>query len=140
MARSERDSKREQFWRDALARFGSSGLSVREFCRREKLGEPLFYAWRRTIAERDRAVPLSGGRAALHKRSRSLRSRPAGGPKGHPTPATFLPVVMSHEPAPLAANISIQLRGGRTLRFDDSLPAQHLAEFVRALEATEAAS
>lgn len=57
MARSERDPQREQYWRDTLARFGTSGLSVREFCRREKLGEPLFYAWRRTIAERDRAAP-----------------------------------------------------------------------------------
>jgi transposase-like protein len=136
MARSERDPKREQFWRNALARFGGSGLSVREFCRRERLGEPLFYAWRRTIAERDRAAPPRGGRVALRKPSRPPRSRRAGAG----SPAAFLPVLMSHEPAPLTANIRIELRGGRMLRFDDSLSAQRLAEFVRALEATEAAS
>jgi hypothetical protein len=144
MANSWRDPKREQFWRDALARFGGSGLSVREFCRREKFGEPLFYAWRRTIAERDRAAPPRGVRAALRKRSSLPRSRPAGGPRGRPAPAAFLPVnpegAPSHEPAPWAANISLELRGGRLLRFDDSLSAQRLAEFVRALEAPEAAS
>jgi hypothetical protein len=31
----------------------SSGLSIRDFCRVEGLPEPNFYAWRRTIAERD---------------------------------------------------------------------------------------
>jgi hypothetical protein len=30
-----------------------SGLSVRAFCERHDLSQPSFYAWRRTLAERD---------------------------------------------------------------------------------------
>ena len=52
MANTIRDPGREAFWRQTLANFGKSGLSVREFCRREKLHESAFYAWRRTIKER----------------------------------------------------------------------------------------
>ena len=40
-----------------LARRAASGLSVAAFCRREKLSQPSFYSWRRTIAQRDRQRP-----------------------------------------------------------------------------------
>ena len=53
MAQHQRDSAKEASWRGALQRFISSGLSVREFCRREQLTESSFYAWRRSIGERD---------------------------------------------------------------------------------------
>ena len=52
MANTIRDPGREAFWRQTLANFRKSGLSVREFCRREKLHESAFYFWRRTIKER----------------------------------------------------------------------------------------
>ena len=38
MSSSQRDPARERFWREATSRQAASGLSVREFCRREKLG------------------------------------------------------------------------------------------------------
>jgi hypothetical protein len=53
MARRQRDPAKEKFWRRALARFRSSGLSVRAFCDRELLSEPSFYAWRAELARRD---------------------------------------------------------------------------------------
>jgi hypothetical protein len=33
-----------------------SGLSIRDFCTAQGLSEPNFYAWRRTIAQRDAAA------------------------------------------------------------------------------------
>lgn len=36
-------AEREQFWRDAVAAFTASGLSVREFCRQRGLHEKRFY-------------------------------------------------------------------------------------------------
>lgn len=53
MARHERDVAKEGRWRDVVARQAVSGLSVRAFCQREQLRESAFYAWRRTIRERD---------------------------------------------------------------------------------------
>jgi hypothetical protein len=54
MAKSQRDAAKEGRWRDFVKRHAASGLSVREFCRRESLTESAFYAWRRTIGERVR--------------------------------------------------------------------------------------
>ena len=53
MANARRDAAKERRWREALERFRASGQSVREFCRRERLAESAFYAWRRTIGARD---------------------------------------------------------------------------------------
>jgi transposase-like protein len=49
----QRCSSKERFWRRIVREWRSSGLSVRAFCRERDLSEPNFYAWRRTLAERD---------------------------------------------------------------------------------------
>ncbi len=46
-------SDKERFWRRRLRQWRSSGLSVRAFCAEYALSEPSFYAWRRTVAQRD---------------------------------------------------------------------------------------
>ncbi len=51
--RGKRDVGKERFWRRVLRLWRRSGLSVRDFCAEQGLTEPLFYAWRRVIAERD---------------------------------------------------------------------------------------
>jgi transposase-like protein len=50
-----RDSK-ERFWRMTVRRWRGSGLSVRAYCEQHELAEPTFYAWRRSIQERDAAA------------------------------------------------------------------------------------
>ena len=70
MANRIRDPGREAFWRQTLEDFGNSGLSVRAFCRREKLHETAFYFWRRTIQ-------ASAGPAQA-TRPQAARLRPAG--------------------------------------------------------------
>lgn len=58
----QRRSSKEQFWRQMVRQWRSSGLSIRDFCATRQLSEPSFYAWRRIIAQRDaeaaRFVPL----------------------------------------------------------------------------------
>jgi transposase-like protein len=129
MAKRRYDPQREQFWRDVLARFAASGLSIRAFCRQEQLREPLFYAWRRTIAQRDGISPTMGERPMNRKRSpRRPRKRPA-----------FLPVAVLREAlASPGGGISLELRGDRRLRLPESLPVERLAELIHALEAREA--
>jgi transposase len=53
---SQGRSAKEQFWRRMVRQWRSSGLSVRDFCAESEIAEPSFYAWRRTIAERDAAA------------------------------------------------------------------------------------
>jgi transposase-like protein len=110
MANTIRDPGREAFWRQTLANFRKSGLSVREFCRREKLHESAFYAWRRTIRER--------------------------GPKHGRKPPAFVPLVFGE--VHTAASITLELRGGRSLHLSESFPVERLASLVLALEAAEA--
>jgi transposase-like protein len=54
-----REPQREQFWREAVAAWRKSGLSVRAFCSGRGLSEASFYGWRRTLQERDRRRPAT---------------------------------------------------------------------------------
>lgn len=114
MANKQRDLAKERWWRDRFKRHSASGLSVRAFCRRERLSEASFHAWRRTIAQRDTA----------NRRKRALRvSRPA----------TFVPMTVI-EPAPREASFTIELAGGRALRLPATIAPLRLAEVVQAIE------
>ena|ERR1700694_4500031 len=59
---NQRRSSKERFWRRMVRQWRSSGLSIRDFCGERHISEPSFYAWRRTIAQRDakatRFVPV----------------------------------------------------------------------------------
>jgi transposase len=48
-----RDPHKERFWRRMIRLWQRSGLSVRAFCAQHDLAQPSFYAWRRTLADRD---------------------------------------------------------------------------------------
>lgn len=116
MAKGQRrDPKLEGFWREALARFAGSKLSVRGFCALEGLSEPSFYAWRRVIRERDT------------DRSGVSQGRPA-----------FVPVVVSGAIAPQPGwrgeGIVLELRGGRCLRLPEAMAAERVVELIRVLE------
>jgi len=75
MARgAQRDGAKERFWRRAVRQQAASGLGVRAFCRERSLSEASFYAWRRTLAERDAEAAPQG------RRGRSQAGR--GGKRG----------------------------------------------------------
>lgn len=106
MAKNQRDAAKEAYWRKVLKQFSGSGLSVRAFCKREQLTESAFYAWRRTIGERDDA------RA--------------------PVPV-FVPAVVTKEAAS-ESSIAIELSGGCVLRFSGADATAQLADLVVALQ------
>ena len=122
MANRERNSNREKFWRDMLTRFKASGLSVRTFCQQEQLSEPSFYGWRQTIRLRDehRDVALN---QPLSSRSAKRRRKPAA----------FVPVVVDQGSFSATAGMSLELRGGRTLRLSDSISIERVTALIRAL-------
>ena len=111
----QRDPAREAKWREVVARHRKSGLSVRAFCEREQLPESAFYAWRRTIQERD------GQRAPAQPAFLPVRVRPEDG----------------HDEGEMCpfGEIAVELRGGRVLRLPLSMPPAQLAAIVHAIEA-----
>ena len=133
MANATRDAGRERFWRTVLKRHANSGLSVRAFCLREKLGESNFYAWRRTIAQRDQQkVPARRNRQAAPSAGRNEKAKR---PKSVPA---FVPVTVHNGPG-RNSEIVLELGGGRRLRFCESIEPERLAAIVRAFD-TEASS
>lgn len=52
MANRQRDTEKARHWRRMISAQRGSGLSVRAFCSQQRLSEPSFYAWRRTLAQR----------------------------------------------------------------------------------------
>ncbi|HEX4561407.1 MAG TPA: hypothetical protein VH113_06195, partial [Gemmatimonadales bacterium] len=69
-----RDPAREKFWRRTIRQQQRSGLSVRDFCRRQGLRDWTFRWWRQELASRD------------HERSTAPSAEPT-----EPAPS-FLPV------------------------------------------------
>jgi hypothetical protein len=114
----QRDTAKERFWRRTMVEHRRSGLTIREFCARRSLSEPLFYAWRRELAQRD-------GRAA-----QQAGSPPATEPHAAPR---FVSLKLAAEPA-AAAMIEIVTRGGHTLRVPPGVDRQTLADVWALLE------
>lgn len=106
MATSQQDVAKEAYWRRVLKQFSASGWSVREFCQREQLTESAFYAWRRTIGERDDA---------------------------RTTGPAFVPAVVT-KAAARESSIAIELPGGCVLRFSGTQPTAQLADLIVALQ------
>lgn len=106
MATSKRDPAKEALWRKTLKRFSASGLSVREFCKRENVTESAFYAWRRTIGERDGA-------------GNSERA--------------FVPAVINGE-AERDEPLVLKLAGDLELQFPQTMTTDRVAELVHALQ------
>ncbi len=105
-----RDPRKEQHWRDLIARWKRSGLSVRAFCQSQHLAVPSFYAWRRTLHQRD------------------SQAQPA------PPPVTFVPVQVRHEVTDPPAPLELVLTDGRCLRIPPGFDPTQLRALLFALE------
>lgn len=151
MANRIRDWKREAFWRGVLARHSRSALSVRAFCRLEDVSEPSYYAWRRTLSERDAAKKRLQRRTSPRPAFLpAVILPPASGGGGTPRngdgephapwlrdPIQRGPIQHDLLPRELAQrDLVIELRGGRVLRLPATIAAARLAEIVAALEAS----
>jgi transposase len=92
-----RDVGKEQFWRQAVADWQQSGLSVTAFCQQRQLQLPSFFRWRKLL---------------------SLREQPARPAEATTTSsALFLPVQLRPQ-APVGAEppFEVVLASGRLLR------------------------
>jgi len=107
------DAVKERKWRRVLRRWQRSGLSIRAFCSAKRIGEHLFYWWRRELARRDQH------KAAAHKVTAAAKS------------AAFVPVRVV---ADQGAGIEIVLRGGQVVRLHSGFDRQALSQVLAILE------
>jgi transposase-like protein len=107
------DSQKQRQWLERVRLWQQSGLGVREFCRRQRLPEPSFFAWRRLLQRRglfeDRPVPK--------------------------TAATFVQLQVAPEAArSKMSSIDVVLGNGRRLRVRPDFDHDTLRQLLRLLE------
>ncbi|MFM8532617.1 MAG: IS66 family insertion sequence element accessory protein TnpA [Acidimicrobiia bacterium] len=119
-----RNGAKERFWRRLFQQWRRSGMTIRDFCAEHDVSEPSFFAWRRTIAERDRQ----------HGRSKSCPGD--GGEKTHAP--TFVPLRVVSPPAgsPGAAGTALEvvLPSGGIVRVPAGFDPATLRQLLDVLE------
>jgi hypothetical protein len=134
MVRKRRvDEVKQELWRKRVEDQARSGLTIREFCRREGLSEPGFYGWRRELVRRDAAA----------SQSRPLEAEPSSGPEADGRRAVrFARVIVSDRPRRKdeAASsreddrIEIETAGGRRIRVGRGFDPAALREVLAVVE------
>ena len=78
MSRGRGDSERAGEWRERLARWLASGLSVRAFCAQQGVAEASFYYWKRALRLRDAGTPSAAARSSAAARETAVGATVAG--------------------------------------------------------------
>jgi transposase-like protein len=112
----ERDRGKERFWRRMLRQWRRSGQSVRAFCAEHGLAEALFYAWRRTIGERDRETRRDAPPSRDHA--------------AHSEAPLFVPVTVAEAAAP----IEVVLARGHVVRIAPGFDPATLRQLLAVLD------
>jgi hypothetical protein len=103
-----------ELWRERILAQQASGQSVRGWCRANDCPEHGFYWWRAKL-----------GLSPASKRKRGRRK---------PASVAFARVAVE-PPAPVAAEpMRLTLAGGRELALPASMPVEHIARLLRAIE------
>jgi hypothetical protein len=108
-----RDKSKEAYWQQKLHEHSQSGLSIRAFCRQQKLAETAFYFWRREIA----------------RRRREQRAKPRRGR------ALFVPVrVTADAQSAPGGEMTIALADGRRIHLTPPVDKQALSDVLAVME------
>jgi transposase-like protein len=114
------DGDKERFWRDVLARWTASGLSIAAFCGEAGLSEQSFYRWRRVLRQRRR-----WGR-------QQREGTRTGAASAAQTAPLFVPLTVATEAA--ATVLEVVVGGGRVVRVPAGFDASTLAQVLAVLE------
>lgn len=109
-----RDTAREAHWRRIVRGQRHSGLSIREFCRKQQVPESAFYHWRSELRRR--------GQEQEQRRERPMAT------------AAFVPVHVTHDAGPAApGRIEIVLPRGQRVRISAPVDRAALADVLAVL-------
>lgn len=103
------DSAKHAWWQEIVEQWKASGLSLRGFCAREKIGRSHLFWWKQRLT----------GKA----KTASVKPEPA-----------FVPVTIIDPPAATGAGIDIHLASGHHLRVRGDCDGRLLAEVIALLE------
>jgi hypothetical protein len=145
MAKPIRDAEKEAFWRWAMQLHAESGLTGVAFCEREGLKLSSFYAWKRTLRERDDVEgrekrngrsgrgKVAKGSAGSPKRSAGRAGRQTGSwpREGSATVPTLVPVEVISESSPA---MEIVHPRGHVLRVPTAFSEDILRQVLKVLD------
>lgn len=115
----ERDQHKERLWRRLIGQWQRSGLTARAFCSQGRVSEASFYAWRRTIRQRDQQGRFEpGGQGARRSSSKPI----------------FVPVQVVPATAVSAAALEVVLGHGRSVRVGPGFDATTLRQLLAVVE------
>lgn len=118
MSRGRGDSERACEWRERLARWLASGLSVRAFCAQQGVAEASFYYWKRALRLRDAGTPSAAARSSAAASETAVGATVAGAtvtepraePNPRPKPPLFVPLTVLPAVGPSVAAGTIEVR------------------------------
>ena len=59
MTNQQRQTERQEFWTELIARHKRSGKTVEAFCQENGVGGPSFYAWRKRLTEKGEPIGVA---------------------------------------------------------------------------------
>jgi hypothetical protein len=121
-----RNPAKERLWREVIGRQRTSGLSIAEFCLRERVSQASFHNWRREIARRNAETPKAADVGKPRHRSASKAV-----PASRSQAPAFLPVVVKE--AASAASVEIVLPDRTTVRVPPGCDGPTLVLILAAL-------
>lgn len=110
-------------WRERISRHRRSGLSIAEFCRRERLSQASFFAWRKRVVGQRAAAGRRPTRASVHPTRRGATASVA---RFVELPPPVLPV------QPPSSSVQITLPGGAVVTLPQDASNELVAVVIRA--------
>jgi transposase-like protein len=101
----KKTEKREEYWRERVAAYERSGLSVKQFCEQQQITEQSFYVWRKR-----------------------LRSQPS-------MRFALVETGVAHPQVPVESGLELVLPTGERLRIDAGVNPTTLRRVLEALRA-----
>ena len=118
-------------WRARLSQWRRSGLSVAEFCRRERISEPSFFGWRKR---------LTGARTSSGRGSQQSKPADRDGQTRQfvQLPSPIWPVTDGVPVGPASTGVQISLTGGAIITLPTDASAELISVVLRAVVSAQA--
>ena len=137
MSKAKRDPEKEAFWRLVGEEHQRSGLTAREFCRKEGLSEASFHSWKRVLAQRDREARARADNRSTGRASRSGRGQRLAPSNRKKQPSagsnSFVPVEIVSSPVLPSSELTIRTPAGFTIGVPSTVDVAQLGQVLEVL-------